>query len=61
MYIMIALYSNVTIWFVVLQETFDVINGVNVRVLQPRDVNNENKPAIIFYHGGGFYTGSVCK
>jgi acetyl esterase/lipase len=39
-----------------------MIEGVPVRIYSPLNLNNDKKkllPAVIYYHGGAFYMGSV--
>lgn len=37
-----------------------MIENVPVRIARPLN-NNENLPAIVYFHGGAFYMGSVGK
>ena len=37
------------------------IDGIRVRVYTPRNTDSKSLPAIIYYHGGGFFMGFVGK
>lgn len=39
-----------------------VFDGVSVRLYVPEGLEEEDQsPAIVYYHGGGFMLGSVCE
>lgn len=37
------------------------IDEIRVRVYTPKDTDSNSLPAIVFYHGGGFFMGYVGR